>query len=256
MTLALTGIATMLCTAGICAIESQNRPTTIFKHVRQLEPTNTQPTIISAKNFEFSRPVDHELISDSSSQSPARTSSSDTKSPVTKSAIILATKTDAKTSTTQPTIKSTVSESKYVMAKVLNVKPKYITKSVPRRYCQIVRRDFLVKHRDPFPAAGVFVGGLTGGLIGNQFGQGGGNIFSTVGGTVIGALVGDQIQQQIHHPHIHSAFYKVCKTHYRKKSVVNGYNVTYTYNGKKEVKFMKNRPHSNFIRLELMPVST
>lgn len=252
MTLAFTGIATMLCTAGICAMESQSRPTTIFKHVRQLESAQTQPIIISAKNFEFSRPVEHELAanaSDSASQTSARAPSSVTKTP--KSATILATTKTEKTTASKSVIKSSASGHQYVMAKILNVKPKYITKTIPQRYCQIVRRDYLVNHRDPFPAAGVFVGGITGGLIGNQFGQGGGNILSTVGGTVIGALVGDQIQHQIHHPHIHSAYYKVCKTKYRKKQVIKGYNVTYTYNGQKDVKFMKNRPHSNFVQIAI-----
>lgn len=143
----------------------------------------------------------------------------------------------------------------YVMAQIVSVKPRYITKTVPYESCKQVPHTILVHPHRGTNGGGAVLGGVAGGLVGNQIGRGNGNIAATIGGTIVGAMVGNQMERDMNNrPEYRTVYETICKTRYAEKRVVSGYDVTYEYEGKTGKKFMKTRPKSDYIRLELAPV--
>lgn len=141
----------------------------------------------------------------------------------------------------------------HVMAQIIAVKPQYTTKLVSYRSCKMVPRPVMVHNQRAIDGSGVVLGGVTGGILGNQIGRGNGNIVATVGGAIVGSLVGNNVEREMNRPNMQYVYVKVCQTHQREKSVLTGYNVTYEYDGKQATKFMKTKPQSDQLRLELAP---
>lgn len=142
----------------------------------------------------------------------------------------------------------------YVVAEIIDVQPRYTTKSIPCRVCQQVPRTVQVPHEGLMNGAGTVIGGVAGGLIGNQFGHGRGRVAATIGGAVLGAVAGTGVERSINQPQYGTVFETVCTTKYKQKKVISGYDVTYSYNGIQKTKFMKNAPKGNTLRLSLAPV--
>ncbi len=78
-------------------------------------------------------------------------------------------------------------------------------------------------------ATGGIVGGLAGALLGSQVGGGSGNKAATAAGGIAGVLIGDRVanpdqpgSQQVER----------CRDVGNSREVINGYNVTYRYNGR------------------------
>lgn len=146
-------------------------------------------------------------------------------------------------------------EKGYVMAQIVSVKPRYVTKTVPYESCKQVPHTVLVRPHRGANGGGAILGGVAGGLVGNQIGGGNGKIAATIGGTIVGAMVGNQMERDMNNrPEYRTVYETICKTRYAEKRVVSGYDVTYEYEGKTGKKFMKTRPKSDYIRLELAPV--
>lgn len=81
--------------------------------------------------------------------------------------------------------------------------------------------------------AGTLLGGIIGGVIGHQFGGGRGNAVATAVGAVVGAGMGSQagryqgtVQQVSYEQRCNTV------TSYRTEQRVDGYDVTYSYNGR------------------------
>lgn len=139
-----------------------------------------------------------------------------------------------------------------ILAEVIDVKPHYVTKTVPVRRCQQVPRTVVVPGQGP-SGVGAVLGGVAGGVAGNQIGGGRGKVAATIGGAILGAAVGNQVERNMHGPQTRVVYETVCSTSYVKKTVRSGYEVTYVYNGQQGTTIMKKRPLGKTIPLTLKP---
>lgn len=81
-------------------------------------------------------------------------------------------------------------------------------------------------------AAGSIVGGIAGALLGSQVGGGSGKTAATAAGGLAGVLIGDRVAnpgQQV--TQSGSQQVRRCRDVQHSRDVINGYNVTYRYNG-------------------------
>lgn len=141
--------------------------------------------------------------------------------------------------------------SNYVLAQIIDVKPRFVTKTVPYRSCKQVPRTYVSHQQRAVNGSGVVLGGVAGGLIGNQFGKGRGKVATTIGGTIVGAAIGNQMEREMNRPRYRTYYTTVCKTRYKQKTILKGYDVIYQYNNQQGVKFMKHKPQGDLIRLEV-----
>lgn len=139
-------------------------------------------------------------------------------------------------------------------AKIIGVKPIFVTKKVPVQVCRDVPRTVYYQSRGP-SGAGAVLGGVAGGVIGNQIGGGTGNVIATVGGAVLGAAAGNQIERNSQRSYARTEYVTICKTKIAEKNIRSGYEVTYLYNGKQATKIMKNKPKGDTIPLQLVPAN-
>ncbi|MEM7564200.1 MAG: glycine zipper 2TM domain-containing protein [Pseudomonadota bacterium] len=128
----------------------------------------------------------------------------------------------------------------YEYAKVVDVQPIYreVRVSSPIRECWD-EPVYHTQHQHHKSAGGMLAGGLIGGIIGHQIGKGNGNKVATAVGTLIGAQIGHEAVNGDHKSHRQSrelaGYEEVCKTRHRVsyEEVVDGYDVTYKYRGKR-----------------------
>lgn len=92
--------------------------------------------------------------------------------------------------------------------------------------------------------AGAIVGGIAGAIIGNQIGRGSGRAAATGVGAVVGGMIGDSISKNNSQPTYnnypsYNGGYTTqqrpvqrCRTINDSQRVMQGYNVTYMYNGR------------------------
>lgn len=88
---------------------------------------------------------------------------------------------------------------------------------------------------------GGIVGGLAGALLGSRVGGGNGNKAATAAGGIIGAIVGDRVANP-EQPHTEQV--ERCQQVRSSREVINGYNVTYRYNGQDVNTIMPHQPGS------------
>ena len=141
----------------------------------------------------------------------------------------------------------------YDYARVVDVQPMVsrVRVSTPQRECWDETRVDNGGYREgTFPrsnAGGALIGAVIGAAIGNQIGSGSGRRAATVGGAVIGAAIGNhQVEKRNGQYGNSGREYTVqrCETRYRDEwqERVDGYRVTYVYNGRRQVTEMPNRP--------------
>lgn len=140
------------------------------------------------------------------------------------------------------------------LAKITHIEPIYSKHTTSYRTCRWEWRPVVVHYHRAMDGSGIFLGGVTGGIVGNQFGGGTGKIAATIGGSVLGALAGNQVERGMNRPEVQYIPVRVCKRHYETKSILKGYNVTYSYNDQEKTTFMKKKPQSDYIKLVLSPV--
>jgi len=133
-------------------------------------------------------------------------------------------------------------------ARVVDVEPILRIVRVPDRH----RRcwDEQVQHSghngdDVSRGEGLIAGGIIGGVIGNQVGKGEGNKAATVLGTIIGATVGhDMARGSSSQPQSYTTTEQRCHTSrdYYEEERVDGYRVTYRYQGQEFSRRMDHHP--------------
>ena len=96
------------------------------------------------------------------------------------------------------------------------------------------------ERRDHGPGAAI-VGGILGGLIGHQFGGGRGKDLLTIGGAIAGAAIADRSAYG-HRRSRHRAERCWMETHPQNVSSVQGYRVTYAYQGRTFSRVMDSHP--------------
>jgi len=136
-----------------------------------------------------------------------------------------------------------------MMAEVTSVQPHYSIHSSPIRVCHDAPRTTLVgsppSASNGTSGVGAVVGVLAGGALGNQIGQGRGKTAATIGGAVLGALAGNHVEGNMNQPappHEETIMVPVCHTRYLQKSVLQGYDVGYVFNGQPGNTHMKYAP--------------
>jgi uncharacterized protein YcfJ len=85
---------------------------------------------------------------------------------------------------------------------------------------------------DANAAAGTVLGGVAGGVLGNTIGNGTGRALATVTGAVLGAVAGNQVATAASpqpSEHVEERCQRVIA--YRTENRLDGYDVTYRYNG-------------------------
>ena len=157
---------------------------------------------------------------------------------------------------------------RYDYARVVDVQPimRQVSVETPVRECWEETRYREYDHYDrrhrSGGAGGAIAGGIIGGVIGHQFGSGRGNDAMTVLGTLIGAAVGSDSGRGHHSGRDHRGYstesYPVerCDVRYetRLEERIDGYRVTYVYNGQRLTTRMPNDPGDRIrVRVSVRP---
>lgn len=145
-------------------------------------------------------------------------------------------------------------------APVISAEPivNYVTVSTPVRECWQETQHYRTEHRRR-NGGETLVGALIGGVIGHQFGSGRGNDAATVAGTLIGAAIGSDSGRRNDHgrySEVRSRPVERCQTNYREhqEKRIDGYRVTYRYNGQKYLTEMPYDPGSKIrVRVDVRP---
>lgn len=149
----------------------------------------------------------------------------------------------------------------YDYAKVVDVQPltRRVRVTSPVRECWDETRYDDRGYRDR-TAGGTLLGAVIGAAIGNQIGHGDGRRAATAGGAVIGAAIGrDQAARRAaQNPSGSARAYTVqrCETRYQEdiQERVDGYRVTYVYNGRRQVTELPYKPGDRIrVRVDVSP---
>lgn len=160
----------------------------------------------------------------------------------------------------------------YVSADVVRVEPvvRIVQVASPREVCwkekvrhvshprwHRHRHHHRRNHHSPLP---MIVGGVVGGVVGNQIGKGGGRDALTIAGTLIGAAVGHSVQHAPRHHHrprhSYTTVERRCEvqTDYYDEERIDGYDVTYRYQGRHFTTRMDHDPGDRIrLRVQVEP---
>jgi uncharacterized protein YcfJ len=149
----------------------------------------------------------------------------------------------------------------YDYARVLASEPivRTITVTSPERECWTDTEYYTVAHRPHGTAGGAIIGAIIGGVIGNQFGHGHHRNHATVFGTLAGAAIGSEVAVAKAGGYAttqHSRPVRRCETIYtsRQEERIDGYRVTYIYNGQKYATTLPADPGAQLrIRVDVRP---
>ena len=112
-------------------------------------------------------------------------------------------------------------------ARVVNVTPRYEKVNYPKKECyteyEQVRRERSV--------GGAIIGGVAGGVLGGQIGKGRGRTAAAAVGAITGAIVGDRIDNDDYDRVVERPV-RTCRRVDHWESRVDGYDVTYEYQGR------------------------
>jgi len=151
----------------------------------------------------------------------------------------------------------------YDYARVVDVEPlvSRVRVSTPQRECWDETRAHNRGYREGARSnvGGTVLGAVIGAAIGNQIGSGRGRRAATVGGAVVGAAIGHRQADQRNGQYGSSGretTVQRCETRYHDEwqERVDGYRVTYVYNGRRQVTEMPNRPGDRIrVRVDVSP---
>lgn len=149
----------------------------------------------------------------------------------------------------------------YDYARVISAQPlvRYVTVTTPVRECWEEMQYYSVDTRPRDSGGSTLLGAVIGGAIGHQFGSGRGNDAATVAGALIGAAVGNDSARKRNAGYGVETYkrpVKRCQTRYkeRQEERIDGYRVTYRYNGQKYVTEMPYDPGNRLrVRVDIRP---
>jgi uncharacterized protein YcfJ len=154
----------------------------------------------------------------------------------------------------------------YDYAKVIDVQPltTRVRVSTPQRECWDETRLEAPPYQ-PAPrnvVGGTLLGAAIGGVLGSQIGSGSGRRAATAGGAVIGAAIGHQqaVRRSGYVPPPPREYtVQRCETRYREEwqERVDGYRVTYNYQGREQVTEMPYKPGDRIrVRVDVTPAES
>lgn len=147
----------------------------------------------------------------------------------------------------------------YDYARVVDVQPltRRVRVTTPQRECWDETRVDQGRGGPRTSAGGAILGAVIGGVIGHQIGSGRGRDAATAAGAVIGAGVGAR-QAERNSGNAPAREYTVerCDTRYSEhwEERVDGYRVTYVYNGRRQVTQLPYKPGDRIrVRVDVSP---
>jgi uncharacterized protein YcfJ len=148
----------------------------------------------------------------------------------------------------------------YDYAKVVDVQPltRRVRVTTPQRECWDETRVDDRRNNGPRTSAGgAILGAVIGGVLGHQIGSGRGRDAATAAGVVIGAGVGArQAERNASRPDSREYTVERCDTRYSDhwEERVDGYRVTYVYNGRRQVTQLPYKPGDRIrVRVDVSP---
>jgi uncharacterized protein YcfJ len=149
----------------------------------------------------------------------------------------------------------------YDYAKVISAEAivNYVTVKAPVRECWEEMQYYTVDRRRAHGGGGTLVGAVLGGVIGHQFGSGRGNDAATVAGSLIGAAIGSEASRQRYKGYGEERIARPverCETRFQshQEERIEGYRVTYRYNGQKYSTVMPYDPGNRIrVRVDVRP---
>ena len=150
----------------------------------------------------------------------------------------------------------------YDYARVISSEPlvRYVTVTTPVRECWEEMEYYTVDRRAYGDGGGTLLGAVIGGVVGHQIGSGRGNDAATVAGALIGAAIGSDASSHRRHEardiERRARPVRRCDTRYRehREERIDGYRVTYRYNGQKYVTEMPYDPGRRLrVRVDIRP---
>ena len=148
----------------------------------------------------------------------------------------------------------------YEYAQVVNVEPivRHVRMETPQRECYDDTR--YVESRphvgDPRVGGPTLLGGLIGGVLGHQIGHGSGRDAATIAGAAIGAGVGYDSAARRAGTGYREESVRRCNVSYRDdyEERIDGYHVTYAYNGREYTTNMPYDPGDRIrVRVDVAP---
>lgn len=142
-------------------------------------------------------------------------------------------------------------------ATVISAEPivREVRVSIPREECW--DEDVPVYHSGYQSATPMIIGGIIGGVAGNTMGKGRGKDAATVAGTILGGSIGRDIGHDRQRPSEVSTVRETrCRqvVDYREEARIEGYWVTYRYQGEDYVTRMQNEPGKRIrVRVTVQP---
>ncbi len=143
-------------------------------------------------------------------------------------------------------------------ARVVSVKPivRYVDVAVPRQQCH--EEQVPVHSADAYRSATpMILGGIIGGVVGNTMGKGRGKDVATVAGTILGGSIGRDVGYSSQPQQVHYETRTSCRTvnEYRQEERIDGYRVTYMYQGQRYVTRMAHDPGQRIrVRVSVQPL--
>jgi len=150
----------------------------------------------------------------------------------------------------------------YDYARVISSQPivNYVTVRTPVRECWEETQYYSVERYPGSRFGGTLLGAVIGGVVGHQIGSGRGNDAATAAGTLIGAAIGNDAARKNAAARYGEEQYarpvERCKTTYRshQEERIDGYRVTYRYNGQKYMTEMPYDPGQKIrVRVDVRP---
>lgn len=143
-------------------------------------------------------------------------------------------------------------------ARVIRVRPIYreVQVSKPVRECWETP-VYHTQRQHSNSAGGLLAGGIIGGIIGHQIGKGRGNKVATAVGTILGAQIGHEAVNGHESSNSVVEYQEHCKTRHQLsyEEVMDGYDVTYKYHGKRYQVEMPYDPGKRIkMRIQFTPV--
>jgi len=146
----------------------------------------------------------------------------------------------------------------YDYAKVISSQPiiDYVTVKKPVRECWEEMQSYTIDHGARHSRGGALVGAIIGGAVGHQFGDGSGKDAATAVGTILGAAIGSEKARQRYGVETVSRPVRRCETTFQshREERIDGYRVTYRYNGQKYMTEMPYDPGRRIrVRVDIRP---
>ncbi|MDH3978285.1 MAG: glycine zipper 2TM domain-containing protein [Gammaproteobacteria bacterium] len=149
----------------------------------------------------------------------------------------------------------------YAQAKVVDVEPivRIVQIATPQEVCWKEAADTYPRHRSGQRSfAPAILGGIIGGVVGNKFGSGRGKDAMTVAGALLGASVGRDVSYQNQRVRSSHGAQQRCviEESIHEEERIEGYRVTYRYQGRDYVTRMPDEPGKKIrVRVSVDPVA-